>query len=86
MFHFVEFKNVKYLLVLIHQLMPNSEFQGAFALSFERNNSKIAHLSEMVAILEMLLHTEADDALTYVSNKTEQLLKHYRIKRITDLS
>lgn len=73
MFHFVEFENVKYLHVLIHHTVDaSSEFKGA--LSFERKNSDIVHLLEMVAILEMPLQIEANDALTYVSNKREQFL------------
>ena len=65
MFHFIESENLKYVHVLIHHT-GDAEFQGASALNSERNDSKITHLLEMVAVLEMPLEIEADDTSTYL--------------------
>jgi hypothetical protein len=43
-----------------------SEFQYDFTLSTKKTDSKIAHILEMVAILEMHLQIEADNVSTYV--------------------
>ena len=59
-------------MLMHHTIDAHSGFPYAFALNSERNDSESAHLLEMVAIP---LQTEADDALTYVSNKIEQFFK-----------
>ena len=67
-FHFVEFGELKYVHVLIHHTTDSySGFQWASALSFEK--AETPHFLKMMAILEILLQTEADDALTWVSIK-----------------
>lgn len=44
-----------------------SEFQGASALSSEEDDSEIAHLLEVIAILKMTLEIGVDDALMCIS-------------------
>ena len=52
--------------------MPNSEFQGASAVSSEKNDSEIACLLEMVVILEISLQIKTDDAPTCVFTGIQQ--------------
>ena len=68
MSHCVEFEILKYVHMLIqHTIDTYSGFQWASAISSEGDDSEIAHLLEMMAILEMPLQTGADDSLTCVS-------------------
>lgn len=65
--------------MLIHHTTDTcSEFQGASALSSEKDDSEIAHLLDVIAVLKMPLQIGADDALTYVSIRIQHLFfRHY---------
>ena len=58
--------------LIYHTVDTCSEFQWAFALNSEKDGSEIAHLLEMITILEIPLHIRADDASTHVSLKIQQ--------------
>ena len=77
MFHFVEFGELRQVHMLIHHTIETYfAFQWASALNSEKADSDIAHLLEMVVILEMPLQIETDGASTYISIRI-QLLTHY---------
>jgi hypothetical protein len=59
----------------------------AFALNSEKDDSKIAHLLEMVIFLEMPLQIEVDNASTDVSIRIQQFFfRHYGITHVTDIA
>ena len=53
------------------------EFQWTSAWSSEGDDSEIAHLLEMMAILEMPFQIKTDDAHTYMSIKIQQSYGHH---------
>ena len=68
MFHFIEFGELTYALRLMHRRVASySGFQYAFASSSKKTDSEIAHLLELVVILEMPLQMKADGAQARVS-------------------
>ena len=87
MFQFVEFEELQYIHMLMHHTIDaHSGFPYAFALNSERNDSESAHLLEMVAILEMPLQTEADDATVYVAIRIQPYCTHYHTEHVTSVS
>lgn len=76
-FHFVEFEILKYVHMLIHHTADaHSEFQRASALNSEMYDYEIAHFLEVMAILEVPLKTEANNASKYVSIRIQQYFRH----------
>jgi hypothetical protein len=72
---------LKYVHVLIHHTIDRySECQEVFTLISEKDDSEIAHLLEIMTILEISLQIEVDDALTYASNRIQQFFRYYLIK------
>ena len=64
MFHFVKFGELRYVHVLVHQTVyAYSEYQWDFALNSEKTDSEIAHLLEIITILEMTLLIKADASI-----------------------
>jgi hypothetical protein len=52
--HFLHFEELKYAYTLIyHKIYKCSEFQWAFAFSFEGDKSEIQSLLEMMSLLEV---------------------------------
>lgn len=54
-------------------------------MNSEKCESKIAHLLDVMAILEMPLQVEANDALTHVSIRI-QYFRHYGMKHVRGTS
>ena len=52
------------------------------SLSCERNDSEIAHLLGIMAILEIPVHVKTDNSLAYFSSKMKQIFVYYKINRI----
>jgi hypothetical protein len=74
MFHFMEFKHLKYVHVLIHYTTDtNPESQWDPALDYRKSDSEIVHLFEMRTILEILSQFEADDASAYYVSEHNQV-------------
>lgn len=88
MFHFVEFEVLTYVLVVIihHTIDSDSGFQGIPFLNCEKDESRIAHLLEVIAILEKPWQIEADDTPACVSNKIKHFFRYFDIKHVTDIS
>jgi hypothetical protein len=64
MFHFVKFGGLRYVHLSVHQTVDvYSEYPWDFALNSEKADSEIAHLLEVIAILEMPLLIKADVAI-----------------------
>jgi hypothetical protein len=73
--------------MLIHHTIDTySRLKYVSALSFEKTDSEFAHLLDVIAILDIPLQIEADDASIYVCTKMQEYLRHYGIKRITGIS
>jgi hypothetical protein len=72
-FGFIEFGELRYVHTLTHNTIDAcSEFQQAFALNSKKDDFKIEHLLEMMAISEMPLHIKTDDAQAYASIRIQQ--------------
>jgi hypothetical protein len=73
MFHCIDFEEYIYAYMLIYHIVDACPgFQWTLALNSEKDDSEISPLSEMVAMLEMPLQIEADDASTDASIKVQQ--------------
>ena len=53
---------------------------------FWKGSFELAHLLEVMTILEMPVMIKADDTPTYVSNKMKQFFAYYNIKHATGIS
>ena len=74
-FHFAEFENLEYV---HHTIDTYSEFQWATALGFEKADSVITQLLEVMAIMGIPVKIKTDNAPAYVSSKMKQfyILQH----------
>jgi hypothetical protein len=84
--HFIELGELRY----VHMLIRYTEFQRISDLSSEGDDSEIAHLLEIMTVLEMSLQSKTDDFQTYMSKwikkcgtftqwSTTQLLKRMNL-------
>lgn len=51
----------------------------------EKDAPEIAHVLEMMVIMDMLLQIGADAAQAYMSMRTKQFFRHYSIEHVTDM-
>ena len=83
-FHLMEFGELRYVHMLMHHAVDShTEFQYTFVLTSKTAHSEIAHLLEVMDILEIPLQMEAQHMYPL---KYNNFFRHYCIENTTDIS